>query len=307
MKDIPIIEKGRFRSLAFFTFNFLLMDCATLVVVRCVYDLVMFLLRLWYGFLNVIRCCDRYLCSLDFSWVGRKWKDNLWNLIRWLKEIVVKNSVQIQWVSDYTFSPGFHQRYYLTTTWFIKFTNVNDPSSLCWSGKPECFDEICSDHHHMSLHETFRNHRKFYIGPIIDFIDTPFDPLSPQWQRLSSACRQPWTSPAWKLKSRRRRPSSTSCVSAADRWTNWKELPELTLGARSHNLIEILKYYCKEIGALFTIILTKLFKRFLKYFYSIFLQNIQKLYDQIILIKKIVCFYKNIDKVFEKVCKSYCK
>jgi hypothetical protein len=50
-----------------------------------------------------------------------------------------------------------------------------------------------------------------------------------------------------------------------------------TLGARLHNLIEILKYYCKEIRALFTIILTKLFERFLKYFYSIFLQNIQKL------------------------------
>jgi hypothetical protein len=30
MKDIPNIEKGRFRSLAFFTFNFLLMDCAIL-------------------------------------------------------------------------------------------------------------------------------------------------------------------------------------------------------------------------------------------------------------------------------------
>jgi hypothetical protein len=28
---------------------------------------------------------------------------------------------------------------------------------------------------------------------------------------------------------------------------------EISLGARSHNLIEILKYYCKEIGALFTL------------------------------------------------------
>jgi hypothetical protein len=41
--------------------------------------------------------------------------------------------------------------------------------------------------------------------------------------------------------------------------------------ARLHNFIEILKYYYKEIEALFTIILTKLFERFLKYFYSIFL------------------------------------
>jgi hypothetical protein len=42
--------------------------------------------------------------------------------------------------------------------------------------------------------------------------------------------------------------------------------------------------------------LIKLFEIFLKYFYSILLQNIQKLYDQIILIiiKRFVYFYKNI-------------
>ena len=90
-------------------------------------------------------------------------------------------------------------------------------------------------------------------------------------------------------------------------WCKWNKYVHLTLGARSHILIKILKDYYKDFGALFTIFLLKIFERFLKYFCNISSQNIQKLWDQIILINISVYFYKNIDKVFEKICKSYCK
>ena len=49
------------------------------------------------------------------------------------------------------------------------------------------------------------------------------------------------------------------------------------LGARSHILIKILKDYCKDFGVLFIIFLLKIFERFWKYFYNIFVQNIQRL------------------------------